>query len=372
MAAAEVPELLRFLSQDARVPLRTSIPKVGELRKADLGSAANIAKSDLQTINAIFTDEKVAKQIFSAAKRVTNPKKRAASSDGGASKVSKLRKGLDGSAQPALDLPCSDLAEDDLGETIVQTNRAPLVLAFAVTLLKYTKPEQPISSRLSLAQAVVSANSQSKAKSIGITNENTAEEDGWGKGQPKIRVMGREIAVMRRAPTEEDDAASDGDQTVFKAGRVIHETFWGLDLDALRKSNGPLIAGKSGSGLPIHTPESARNYLLRSMAISEDNPNSEVSSKAESGKHDEPNPPKKKQSAKELAASKEEAASRLLQALELLFSSWSHLGKDELDRRAWSWYLDVRPDIAQGQAGWGQKGQVKLADILKLRKDVKN
>jgi hypothetical protein len=342
---------------------------VGELRKANLGSAANIAKSDLQTITAIFTDEKVAKQIFSAAKRVTNPKKRAASSDGGASTVSKLRKGLDGSAQPALDLPCSDLGGDDLGKTIVQTNRAPLVLAFAVTLLKYTRPEQPMSSRLSLAQAVVSANSQSKAKSIGITNENTAEEEGWGKGQPKIKVMGREIAVMRRAPTE-GAVTSGSDQTGFKVEQVDHETFWGLDLDALRKSNGPLIAGKNSgsvSGLPIYSPESARNYLLRSMAISENIPNSEVSSKPESGKEREASP-KKKQSAKE-AASKEEAAARLLKALELLFSSWSHLSKDELDRRAWSWYLHVRPDIAQGQAGWGQKGQVKLADILKLRKD---
>jgi hypothetical protein len=35
-AAAEVQNLLRFLSQDAKVPLSAALPKVGELRKANL------------------------------------------------------------------------------------------------------------------------------------------------------------------------------------------------------------------------------------------------------------------------------------------------------------------------------------------------
>ena len=370
---AELQTLLRFLSKDARLPLQDVLPKVQLLRKADLGSVEEIGNSDLKSISAIFTDEKQAKQVFNAAKRVTKPKKRSAT-DASTPTASKLMKGPDGSAQPsaaALELPVSDMEEEVLKKTALQTNRAPLVLAFAVTLLKYTMPEQPISSRLSLAQAIVSANSQSKAKSIGLANGSTAEEDGWGKGQPKIKVLGREIAVMRRAAAQETEA-EDETQKDTKPGdtQQNQEIFWGLDLDVLRKSNGPLTAGKnsgSGTGLPIYTPESARNYLLRSMKIIEDEIKSETNIEAGSPKAP---PPKQKPTAKETAAAKEQAAAHLLQALDMLFQSWSHLSKDELDRRAWSWYLHVRPDIAQGQAGWGQKGQVKLADILKLRKEA--
>jgi hypothetical protein len=393
-AAAEVQALLRFLSQDAKVPLSVCLSKVGDLRKAQLSSAENISKSDLNIISTIFADEKVAKQVLNAAKRVANPKKRPASQSANPTAI-KLVRGADGSAQPsetALELPRSDLEEDTLNVISIQTNRAPLVLAFAVTLLKYTMPEQPVSSRLSLAQAVVSANSQSKAKSIGITTENTAEEEGWGKGQPKVKIMGREIAVMRRVLTQQEDVTEDSTQTTVKADRgpESQETYWGMDLDALRKSTGPLIAGKnagSATGLPIYTPESARNYLLRSMAIIEDaikpkegikpitradedaNPESSSnSSKPKQSSSPRTSPPSKKPTAKELTAKKEQAAATLLQTLDLLFSSWAHLSRDELDRRAWSWYLHVRPDIAQGQAGWGQKGRVELADILKLRK----
>lgn len=388
--AAEVQALLRFLSQDAKVPLSVCLPKVSDLRKAQLGSSEDLSKSDLKTITTIISDEKLAKQILNAAKRVTNSKKRAAT-ESVPSTASKLIKGIDGSAQPsesALELPCSDLKKEELAKISLQTNRAPLVLAFAVSLLRYTMPGQPTSSRLSLAQAVVSANSQTKAKSIGLITENTAEEDGWGKGQPKIKVMGREVAVMRRVSTQED-VAKDSTQTTVKA--EDREIYWGMDLDALKKSNGPLIAGKnsgSATGLPIYTPVSARNYLLRSMTIADDEvvrgANTESSIKAEEGlevkpstnakidKESSPKPlsAKKKPSAKELIAKKEHAAAVLLQTLNLLFSSWAHLSHDELDRRAWSWYLHVRPDIAQGQAGWGQKGLVKLADILKLCKQA--
>ena len=59
----------------------------------------------------------------------------------------------------------------------------------------------------------------------------------------------------------------------------------------------------------------------------------------------------------------------LLGALELLYQSWAHiLSKEDLDRRAWGWYVRVRPDVASGQAGWGGKGIVRLADILELRR----
>lgn len=252
--------------------------------------------------------------------------------------------------------------------TTVQTNRAPLVLAFAVTLLKYTMPEQPLSSRLSLAQAVVSVNSQSKARSIGLETSKTAADEGWAKGQPTAKVMDREIAVMRRAEQPTSPIPSDGDSEASIENReqpsshsysYSYTAFWGLDLEALRKANRPLVAAPSPpgrAGLPIHTPEPARSYLVKSFTMVESEPHAAAT---------------KKPTSAQLAALKEEAAARVLKALDMLYESWaSSMSRDELDRRAWSFYLHVRPDIAQGQAGWGQKGQVKLEAILKLRRTL--
>ncbi|PHH81911.1 hypothetical protein CDD83_3447 [Cordyceps sp. RAO-2017] len=60
---------------------------------------------------------------------------------------------------------------------------------------------------------------------------------------------------------------------------------------------------------------------------------------------------------------------RLLGALRLLFASWAGvLGREGLDRRAWGWYVAVRPDVEAGPAGWGAKGTLRLATILALRR----
>ena len=341
-------------------------------------SAESIAKTDQPTLLSIFSNEKLAKQILSAAKRVSNPKKRPASSIAASSPSAKRSRGSSANGEHGSDrdieielaLPITEAQEHELLRTTLQTNRAPLVLAFAVTLLKYTMPEQPLSSRLSLAQAVVSANSQSKARSIGLETGKTAEEEGWAKGQPRLTLLGREIAVMRRGDYSTGEVASEGDSQAISKDEAQnshnHTAFWGLDLEALRKSNGPLVAGKSAtahSRLPIHTPEAARNYLLKAFTIVErEDADDEAEIKSESS------PARKKPTSAQLLAKKEEAAARLLKALDRLFEPWaSKLDRADLDRRAWGWYLHVRPDVAQGQAGWGQRGQVKLESILKLR-----
>ena len=105
--------------------------------------------------------------------------------------------------EASLELPlCLD--EELIAQTVLETNRAPLVLAFAVELLRHTRPEQPLSSRLSLGQAVVSANSRSKAVSIGLAAKGpSAEEEGLiGSGQPRVKVMGREVPVLKRGGYE--------------------------------------------------------------------------------------------------------------------------------------------------------------------------
>src|SRR3569833_4172302 len=77
-------------------------------------------------------------------------------------------------------------------------------------------PEQPLSSRLRLAQAVVSANSRSKAVSISLEKGASADDEGWGEGQPRVKVMGREIAVLKRGgyewKGEEEVGGTEADQ----------------------------------------------------------------------------------------------------------------------------------------------------------------
>lgn len=66
---------------------------------------------------------------------------------------------------------------------------------------------------------------------------------------------------------------------------------------------------------------------------------------------------------------KEHNLALLLHALDMLFASWIDvIGAKELDRRAWGWYVRVRPAVESGPAGWGGRGDVRLKDILDLRR----
>ena len=190
--------------------------------------------------------------------------------------------------------------------------------------------------------------------------------------------MGREIKVMRRHGYEwrESDPAEEGkvrmkEETGTNEGNsqvTLREeghngdeepALWGLDLEALRSSNRPLVAGAqsmSGTGLPIYSAQNARAYLFKSFASSR-------ADEAQSGS------PSKKVSAAAQRAEKEQNLAKLLRALDSLCASWAHvLDKDELDRRAWSWYVAVRPEVKEGVAGWGGRGEVKLGEILEMRR----
>lgn len=402
-SAQEVQNILRFLSQDAKVPLAQALGKVKELQAAKLVTrtsresvqarrvrsdcsciAEQLAKADASSLKAIFEDEKIARQVLNAAKRVS--KKRSISDAAGPNSAlvpsPKKIKPLYGQPlspseiEASLALPESIHNEDVLKSKSIFTNRAPLVLAFTVTLLKFTMPEQPLSSRLSLAQAVVSMNSKTKAVHIGIDSGNTAEDEGWGEGQPIIRIMNREVRVMKRWGYEWDQSPTQGDikregstQGTLKAeessqdtlvgediGRAKEPALWGLDLEALKKANTGPNANKGSSQLPIHTAQGARAYLLKSF---------ETPKAASTDAQAAPI----KRTAASLTAEKARNLGMLLGALELLYKSWAHvLSKEDLDRRAWGWYVRVRPEVASGQAGWGGKGIVKLADILELRR----
>ena len=357
-------------------------------------SPALLAKVSITSIESIFSDEKIAKQILAAAKRVS--KKRPA--DGSAPAPSKRQKAdPNDSTSPAeiersLILPISDADEAAMCAMSVCTNRAPLVLAFAVIVLQYTMPNQPLSSRLSLAQALVSANSRTKAINIGLEKGPNAEDEGYGQGQPSVHVMGREIRVLRRwgydpkegdvVATKTESSKSEDSQTQAQEDLGSPSTIkqesstaanaedpepalWGLDLEALRKSNSsaasPARMNKSSSGMPIHNATPARAYLLRSFLT----PESEEVTK----KPDKDHKPEKKKTTAQLTAEKERNAAHVLRAIDLLCQSWAGvLRADELDRRSWSWYVHVRPEVQDGISGWGGKGVVKLEEILKLRR----
>lgn len=338
-------------------------------------SADHIAKANVQVLQDIFKDQKVAKQILNAGKRVS--KKRGASTDNTAASSQKrkmtvtvTKESTPFEIESSLLLPTPSSPDSELRDMIIVTNRAPLVLAFAVIVLKYTLPEQPISSRLSLAQALVSANSRSKAVSLGIESGQSAEQEGWGEGQPVVKVLGREIRVLKRwdynpregqpttpatsegpnsDPVPADDFLGAGD--IDDADKM--PPLWGVDLEAARSSQGNTGSENKTGGLPIYTAQSARSYLLRSIS---------------SVQHT--SAPSKSKSNAVVGQEKEECVACLLSAIDSVCRSWAPtLKKDELDRRAWAWYLKVRPDVQSGVQGWGQKGQVKLSDILALRNE---
>lgn len=350
-------------------------------------SIETISKSSVRDLTKIFPSTKSAKIVLVAARRVL--KKRSMPADAvstGVKSPSKRQRTsiLDEiinpdsvAAERALLLPTSDASISDLQSIVLQTNRAPLVLAFAIVLLSYTYPHQPLSSRLSLAQAVVSANSRSKAISIGLQSGPSAEDEGFGEGQPRIKLMSREIRVLRRWSYEvpapdgisSTSSISKNEETVSKIADVeasMSQTswtestvpLWGLDIEKLRDAN-KSKAGRDAaptSALPIFTPQSARSYLLRSFTTLDKNEDPSMV---------------KKLSLKEAAVEKEKNTALLLRTIDLLFSSWKDiLSRDELDQRAWSWYVAIRPDIESGTKGWGEKGTVELQKILDLRRVV--
>ncbi|KAF4550975.1 Hypothetical protein D9617_15g043290 [Elsinoe fawcettii] len=346
MSATDLQTLLRFLSKDAKVPLAIAMAKVKELQDNQLGSIEEIAKAKLDRVKAIFLDEKIAKSVHNAAKRIN--KKRAAGEDTTTSIVKRVKKDpfeVAGSKPAAeveseLDLAVSNLPAEDLEDMVFITNRAPLVLAFAATVVKFTMPRQPPSSRLSLAQAVVSLGSQSKAKAIGLQKTPTAEDEGWSKGQPTVKVMNREISVLKRwgydwksaAVAGNESAAADTEEVKPNSNDLDEgelPALWAIDLEQLKHLNGPLTFSSASTaetaGLPVYSPQAAKGYVLRSFETAP------KSGEAEDGK-----PAKKKTTV--IAASERAAnVACLLRALELLFESWaSTLTFDELDKRSWS------------------------------------
>ncbi|KAJ4390253.1 hypothetical protein N0V85_007408 [Neurospora sp. IMI 360204] len=245
-AQQDLQELLRLLTVGRKTPMLQAMAQIKSLQAVEIRSIQQIAEAPLDTIKSALNDEKTAKSLQNACKAAMKRTSTAGGSAGikrGAplsttnSPSSKRLRHDDNPLMPSrtpgeeltpqeleasLGLPiCLD--EELISQTVLETNRAPLVLAFAVELLRHTRPEQPLSSRLSLGQAVVSANSRSKAVSIGMAAKGpSAEEEGLiGSGQPRVKVMGREVPVLKRGGYEWKEEVSEStlqeDQTTITA-----------------------------------------------------------------------------------------------------------------------------------------------------------
>ncbi|KAL0764630.1 hypothetical protein CaCOL14_012931 [Colletotrichum acutatum] len=204
----DLQELLRVITSRKGVTMMAAMGQVKALQTVELRSIQQISDAPLDLVERGLGDSKSAKALQTACKthmkrantkrsgdHLTSPSEKrpknhhpSDNSEGPAQRVEDM--------EAALNLPVVT-DEKEIAEASIYTNRAPLMLAFVLELLRHTMPMQPMSSRLSLAQAVVSANSKSKAISIGLAK--AANEDGsWGEGQPKVHIMGRAIAVLKR------------------------------------------------------------------------------------------------------------------------------------------------------------------------------
>ncbi|CCC09844.1 unnamed protein product [Sordaria macrospora k-hell] len=183
-AQQDLQELLRLLTVGRKTPMLQAMAQIKSLQAVEIRSIQQIAEAPFDTIKTALNDEKTAKSLQNACKAAMKRTSTAGGSTGtkrgaplSTDSPSKRLRHDDNPLMPSrtpgkeltpqeleasLELPlCQD--EELISQTVLETNRAPLVLAFAVELLRHTRPEQPLSSRLSLGQAVVSANSRSKA-----------------------------------------------------------------------------------------------------------------------------------------------------------------------------------------------------------------
>ncbi|KAI0858723.1 hypothetical protein F4860DRAFT_289097 [Xylaria cubensis] len=537
-AQQDLQDLIRLMTVGMKVPIKDALSRVKSLQAKNLKSIQQIAECPLSDVQSAITDTKSARSLQNACKaRMKNPTAPAVSKRSGSELKADAKRmkssddaGYLGGPEPvdpreyeaSFELPV-ETDEQVIASTTLLTNRAPLVLAFAVELLRYTMPEQPPSSRMSLAQAVVSANSRSKAVSIGLEKGLSADDEGWGHGQPRVRVMGREVTVLKRGGYEwkgeeeigqaENPSVGVGESTstnnssdsgtaghaarswstsqpvtlkqstfivratsltepskrqsalqslfaaipslesathnawayrvkvptnLFNATTIREESFddgesgcgsfllknmqemnavdtlvvmtrwyggvmlgpdrwrimrtclrdalserlrvtgdqatlggeavWGLDLEAMKNKAGAAGSASTRSyeagvvGMPIHRPEAAKAYIFKSFATRIETPQTEEGSEG-------PKVTTKKKTVKAMELEKEENVARLLGAIRILYESWAdHLSASDLDRRAWNWYVAVRPEVESGPSGWGAKGQLKLSDILALRR----
>ncbi|KAK6507584.1 hypothetical protein TWF481_006011 [Arthrobotrys musiformis] len=406
MTSTDVQSLLRFLTGPAKIPLRDAMGKAKPLLADGLSSPDAIAKAPLDKLQKIFTDEKIAKQVHSAAKRATKSssttKKRSASTQEDTVPSSKDAIEASSSASPAkrrrtnqapsidtsdpqsweagLDLPPPIRDENLISITTITTNRAPLLLAFTIVSLTYTHPWLPASSRFSLAQGLLDLTASSKAKSLGITRPDDPQTDiTVEEGYKKLHVLSKEIPILRRWDTPNHPSTSFQTQTIPPKQGQPHTPnkppLDGVKPTSINRGPSASAADDVVSSHPSSTPPASVEatvltphtnepiYWSLSPALLSQPPAASKLNPSALPIH----LPHAAHSYLTRSISQDKLP-LLLGALHLLYESWVNtLDPADLDRKGWSWYCTVRPMVEDGPEGWGGKGPVKLKDILNLR-----
>lgn len=185
-------------------------------------------------------------------------------------------------------------------------------------------------------------------------------------------TIGPYLWVMMRSCLEEIRA-----ERLRETGAVTTvrgEAVWGLDLEAMRKRStisamhaGPASYRAGGIELSVYEPQAVKSYLLRSLAVRVETAGNCDAVEAEDETTHVPEP--NVDGSQTLEGEEEQNLAQLTGAIRLLYSSWAdHLSNAELDRKAWAWYISVRPDMQNGSLEKGTRGPIKLVDILNLRR----
>ncbi|KAK9361352.1 hypothetical protein V1504DRAFT_468483 [Lipomyces starkeyi] len=314
--AASLNDILRLLTTSCKLPLASSLPVASALVKNGLTTKELVGAKSQEELHEICPS--LNQQQLNKLRTVcsSSPRKRAATSSTGSPAVTKRGRKY---ALKDKDAPIDDtelelpivLDEDIIEKTVASVNRAPLMMLFAASVLKHQYPTYGAGSHLSLASAAAASAARKKAKSIGIlrgTAVANGDEDGREvpEGYRTLRAFGTiDVAIIRR-----------GDK----------EGYWGLDIDAMERQ---AEAGNADPEVKWIHPAQVRAYLVRAFGE------------------------------KDLAI--------VNGAIELLIRSWEEREPHNWSQRAWSWYVGVRPEIAYGREGWGQRGAVSCKDILNLR-----
>ncbi|KAM0322330.1 hypothetical protein ACHAQA_009620, partial [Verticillium albo-atrum] len=222
-STSDLQELLRVLTTK-NVKMMTAMGQIKSLQAVGLRSVQEVAEATASVVSKAIGDDKAGRSVHAACKKHheimlsggTNKRPSADATDVPVGKRLKSGAALSrtspgevrspAEAEQSLALPVVT-DENRLTSTRFYTNRAPVLLAFTLELLRATMPEQPMSSRLSLAQAVVSINAKAKAIDLGLESSAAVGTEAWGDGQPKIKIMGREISVLKRGGYPLNDSA---------------------------------------------------------------------------------------------------------------------------------------------------------------------
>ncbi|KAK9330595.1 hypothetical protein V1520DRAFT_122389 [Lipomyces starkeyi] len=314
--AASLNDILRLLTTSCKLPLASSLPVASALVKNGLTTKELVGAKSLEELHEICPS--LNQQQLNKLRTVcsSSPRKRPPTSSTGSPAVTKRGRKY---ALKDKDAPIDDtelelpivLDEEIIEKTVASVNRAPLMMLFAASVLKHQYPTYGAGSHLSLASAAAASASRKKAKSIGILHGTAVakgDEDGREvpEGYRTLRAFGTiDVAIIRR-----------GDK----------EGYWGLDIDAMERQ---VEAGNADPEVKWIHPAQVRAYLVRAFGE------------------------------KDLAI--------VNGAIELLIRSWEEREPHSWSQRAWGWYVGVRPEIAYGREGWGQRGAVSCKDILNFR-----